>query len=138
MCLITYLNETSTTTEEQTYYKVLAYDRHKKTHVSPYMSFPVVYGKEYEEKKLFHVEEDYYGLGAKKFLVHGGGFHLFTDYRDAARERDLLNSRHSGRFQYVVARAIVPAGTYYKDGYFNTYRSVAVKKVRYEKLKNKK
>ena len=138
MCLTAYLNVVRTTTEEQTYYKILAYDKREKTHTSPYMWFPIEYGKEYEDLKKFHIDEAQGYYSGKQYYVHGGGFHLFENYQDAKRERDLLNNRHGGRYLYVVAKAIVPAGTDYMEGYFNTYRSVAVKKVKYEKLNKKK
>lgn len=72
-----------------------------------------------------------------KYEVTFGGFHLFTNKRNAFTERNWLEKHYLpwDIETYKVFKAVVPEGTPYIEGYceFNK-KSVVVKKVRYEEL----
>jgi len=136
MCLTCFLKPVTRKTEnEMVFYKVLndlgKTSDNRQWYETPFKNFEVNLGKEYsEDGEDFSVDELY-----DRWTVSGGGFHLFRDYEDADNETVRLKYHPMTPFyDYVVVKAIVPKGTPYIEGRFNSCPCLIVKKVRYEKL----
>ena len=72
-------------------------------------------------------------------IITGDSIHLFKDLEDAIKfAKYKNNSNHSSNFSYQVIKAIIPKGTEYIEGefqtFFDTYKSIATKSVIYQPL----
>lgn len=124
------------TGKDRVFYKILAVVKPSLGggYKTPYTCSYVDLGKLIVEDETddFHVSS--YPSG---YQVTLGGFHLFTNKRNAFTERNWLK-KHCVPWDietYKVFKAVVPEGTPYIDGYWeDNKKSVVVKKVRYEEL----
>ena len=135
MCLRIYKKPIVKETEsEKTFYKIVTEWNDGCT--TPYMGKKLDFGVEYadgdQEKFVFD------RLPFGNFCEIGyGGYHLFVTKKDAENEIENLKGWHyvpRGALNYFVAKAIVPKGTKYVEGYYGDKESVVVKKVKYEKI----
>ena len=124
------------TGKDRVFYKILAVMKPSLGggYMTPYTSDDVNLGKLIVEDETDDFQVSWYPSG---YEVSFGGFHLFTNKRNAFTERNWLekNCLPSYIETYKVFKAVVPKGTPYIDGYWEfNKKSVVVKKVRYEEL----
>ena len=124
------------TGKDRVFYKILAV-------VKPSLGggYRTPYANSYVDLNKLIVEDEtddfHASLCYDRYEVSFGGFHLFTNKRNAFTERNWLekNCLPSYIETYKVFKAVVPKGTPYIEGYFElNNKSVVVKKVRYEEL----
>lgn len=122
------------TETDMEFYKVLAIKDDGK-YYSPYMNKEAELGVLHQDPNLEDFEIAKYQFWRE---VTHGGFHLFKDEHYARCEADYLNqviTEGSDAKEYVVVKAIVPAGTTYIEGmYMHETGCVVVKKVKYEEI----
>ena len=138
MCLVVdrEIFRPSTTRKDEVYYKVArtyATDYYgDELFQSPFYNMVIIPGQLYSIKddKKWDIYRNI--LNPCEFMVNGGCYHLYEKREDAERLA-------AGHYGWVVLKAVVPKGTKYVKGYTQCGRmgsipSLAVRKVRFEKL----
>ena len=141
MCLsVGWIHPTYTANRDLTFYKVVFRNRYygsdkyvypevKTDYVTPYRLSPVTLGETYEEEgNRFRFNSARLPKIGKSYSVHGGGFHLYCEKKEADEAARHLSF---GR-EATVLKAIVPKGTKYVRGVYDEKKCVIAKSVRYE------
>ena len=138
MCLLTNDKKVLTAEKDLTFYKVVKLDKNGK-YFSLFMYDRITIGKLKKQKYIngFRFIQNAYNVF--DYRIEAGGYHLFTNLNFAKEYAD--GESWGGVRRTKVIKAIVPKGTKYVKGVYNTcfhgnVESVVAKMVIYEELEN--
>ena len=134
-----------TTVQDIVCFKVVKTTLHDIGFVTPYYHTTVVLNEEYSLPYSTRADGNpaeihHYDVGT--VCIEGGMFHMVTEYEDAKRLKDILQSRaymYGSQDKFYILKAIIPAGALTISGicYINlgcSVESICSKKVKYTEI----
>ena len=120
---------------DKTFYKVIAKNRYGH-YVSPYIGADIAFDLELCDADQENFVTNNWAWSTNFCEIGYGGFHLFTKKEDAEFEVEMMKTSvfRSPNTEYFIAKAIVPKGTKYVEGFYGDRLAVVAKKVKYTKI----